>query len=72
MAEVVNITRVFELERKGKSIQLSDPNPLFTEEEVQKFYMAAYPELTNSIIKIKTVEDEKIIYSFSTKFADKG
>lgn len=70
--EVKHLTRVFKFEKDGKDMQVTDPNPEFTVEEVMKFYSGTYPELTNGFVEGPTVEKDQAVYSMTTKAGKLG
>ncbi len=72
MAEVVKLIRKFEIEKAGKKIQIDDPNPEMSEEEVRKFLCATYPDLTNAVLYGPEIKNEVMVYGFKTSFAPKG
>lgn len=70
--EVTKLNRVFSMTKDNKVIEIGDPNPEFTAEEVMKFYSSLYPELTNGLIEGPKVEGDKAKYSFTTKAGKLG
>ena len=70
--EVINLKRVFITRRDGKDIDLADPNPEFSVEEVMKFYSGTYPELTNGMMEGPKVIGDKATYSMTTKAGKLG
>jgi len=66
--QVQNYKRVF----KHGNIELSDPNPDMTPEEVMGFYSNQYPELTTSNVHGPKIEEDKAVYEFKTTVGTKG
>lgn len=63
--------RIFQLTKSGKVIELSDPNPKLSIDEVSDFYSSKFPELLNSIHETKEKNGDLII-SFKTVAGTKG
>lgn len=70
--EVTNLTRKFSFKKDGKDIDIPDPNPEMTAEEIMKMNAAVYPELTNGMVTGPVVIDDKAIYTFTTKAGKLG
>lgn len=70
--EVTNLKRNFSFKKNGKQVDLPDPNPEFSPEEVMKFYAGTHPELTNGVIEGPKVEGDKAHYNLSTKAGKLG
>lgn len=70
--EVTNLDRQFVFNKGGKDIDLKDPNPELSPEEVMKFYAGQYPELTNAIVEGPTVVKDKSSYKITTKAGKLG
>lgn len=68
---ISKLKRKFEIERNGKTIYLTDPNPALTVEEVADFYSSSYPELLNASHTTAELEGS-IIYKFKTVAGTKG
>ncbi len=68
--KITNLTRVFKI--KDKKIELADPNPNMTDEDVKKFYSGKHPELTNATINGPVIEGETAVYTFTTTVGTKG
>jgi PRTRC genetic system protein C len=63
------ITRAF----LYNGVELTDINPLLSENSVLQHYSAVYPELTNaSIVNKGLVNNDKIMYEFKTNVGTKG
>ncbi|MGF7082964.1 PRTRC system protein C [Mucilaginibacter sp. UYCu711] len=75
MAVLVENTRSFIYVAHGETepIDLADPNPDFSVEEVLNFYTTAYPTLTTAtIMPPKISADGGISYTFSSTVGTKG
>jgi len=71
--ETIILKRVFRLFKEdGKTINLPDPNPQFTPQEVTQFYTGQYPELTTSTIDGPKAEEDAHVYEFKTTMGTKG
>lgn len=68
--QITGLKRVFKL--KDKKVELPDPNPTMSAEEVQKFYSGKYPELTNASINGPKVVGDTAEYIFATTVGTKG
>jgi PRTRC genetic system protein C len=64
------LKRVFKIEKSG--VELPDPNPDMSEDEVMKFYSAQYPELTTATVDGPKIDNDKAYYSFKTTIGTKG
>ena len=69
---VKGMKRVFIIRKNGAGIQLSDPNPDFTPEEVMSYYSNMYPELTTSTVHGPVFKDDTVHYEFKTVIGSKG
>lgn len=69
---VEKLKRVFKFSSGKKDIELADPNPEFSPEEVLKHYMNAYPELTNSNVMGPEVGSGKLVFTFKSSVGTKG
>ncbi|HEY4288228.1 MAG TPA: PRTRC system protein C [Puia sp.] len=70
--EVTNLKRAFSFKKDGKRIDLSDPNPEFSVQEVLQFYSGQHSELTTCTIDGPKIEGDKAIYEFKTTVGTKG
>ena len=68
MAVITALKRVFVVD----GTRIDDPNPSWTIDEVRKFLMAEYPELTNADVEGPTYEEDCAVYEFSGKIGGKG
>lgn len=65
---MVKLARVF----KYNSIQLDDPDPKMSAEDVKQFYANIYPELTQATIDGPNIEEEGESYEFRKLAGTKG
>lgn len=70
--EVTAFKRAFKFKKDGKIIDLPEPNPEFTAEEVMQFYSTNHPELTTSTIDGPKIENDRAVYEFKTTVGTKG
>jgi len=66
--KIQQLTRIF----RYNGLDLPDPNPNFSPEEVVDFYADAYPELRNGFAEEPTFEDEKAVYNITAQVRRKG
>jgi len=69
---VTNLKRAFKIKRDGVNVELPDPNPDMTIEEVMQFHSGSYPELTTSTIEGPVPDGDRAIYTFKTTVGTKG
>jgi len=62
--EIKNLTRKFSFKKNGKQVELPDPNPEFSAEEVMQFYSVQHPELTTSTIDGPAIDGTGAAYEF--------
>lgn len=70
--QVDTLKRKFTIKKNGKEIDLADPNPEMSPQDVIKFYSSEYPELTNASVSGPKVEGTKAVYMFNTSVGTKG
>lgn len=70
--QVANINREFTFKRDGKEVNLPDPNPSMSPQEVMKFYASTYGELTNAVVTGPVVKERKANYTFTTQTGKLG
>jgi len=70
--EITSQKRVFEITHEGEDLELSDPNPQMSVEEVKKFYAGKYPELTNASVSGPKMKNDSAVYSMSGNVGKKG
>lgn len=66
--QVVDLTRKF----KYNSVNLADPNPALSPEQVKEFFAAHYPELNNAVVEGPVTKDGVATYSFLRAAGAKG
>lgn len=71
--QVTSLERKFIIKKDGKKdVELKDPNPNMSPEEVIKFYASEYPELTNATLSGPKVVGESAQYSLKETVGTKG
>lgn len=72
--QITNLKRTFKIVKgKGKTdVELADPNPNMSPEEVVKFYASDHPELTNSLITGPTVVKDTALYTMTVEAGQLG
>lgn len=70
--QVTGLKRSFIMKKDKKTIELADPNPDMSPEEVMKHYSGTYPELTNAVVDGPKVENNKAAYTITTKAGKLG
>lgn len=70
--EIKGIKRVFKLKKGGNMLQLDDPNPDMSPNEVMDFYSMTYPELTTATLHGPVIEEDCAVYEFKTTIGTKG
>jgi len=65
--EITNLQRVFEFKKGREKVELPDPNPALSAQEVCKFYGATHPELTTAAVHGPVINNDKAVYSFSVQ-----
>lgn len=69
MATTATVTiRAFTL----NGLDLPDPAPTMTPDEVRELYSATYPELTTATIEGPEVRGNRLVYSFRRAVGTKG
>lgn len=69
---VTTLPRVFKFKKDGTTVNLPDPNPEMSVDEVIQFYSPQYPELTTATLDGPKTEDGKAVYSVKTTVGTKG
>jgi PRTRC genetic system protein C len=70
---IVNqLKRVFLHKVNGQDVRLADPGAEFTANDVQNFYSANYPILTNAKIVGPEIRDDEVQYRFESTMGHKG
>lgn len=70
--EVTNLKRKFKFKKGNTIVDLPDPNPDFTAEEVSQFYSGQHSELTTSTVDGPKIEGDAAVYEFKTTVGTKG
>ncbi len=70
--DVKKLKRKFKFKKDGKMIELPDPNPSLSVDEVMGFYSNQYPELTTCTIDGPKIDGDGAIYEFKTTVGTKG
>jgi PRTRC genetic system protein C len=63
---------IIEKDSKKENIELKDPHPDMSLQEVVNHYSSQYPELATANIDGPTMEDETAVYKFTTVIGTKG
>lgn len=58
--------REFRFEKNGTKVKLCDPNPLFTVEQVMRFYAPQYPYLVTALVESPKQDGDKLVYNIKT------
>jgi PRTRC genetic system protein C len=66
--KVVDITRKF----KYNSVDLHDPNPSLSADDVRQFYATQYPELLNAVVEGPVTKAGVATYTFTRAAGAKG
>ena len=66
------LKRTFTVERNGGPVELADPNPSMSPDQVMVFYSNQYPELNTVTVSGPVVEGTRLKYSFRTTVGTKG
>jgi PRTRC genetic system protein C len=53
-------------------LQLADPDPALTPEQVRDAYSAQYPEITTAVIEGPDASGDKLVYKFTRAIGTKG
>ena len=70
--QVDNIKRAFKFKHDGKEIELADPGPHMTPEDVMNLYSHQYSELTTATIEGPAIENDVAVYGFKQTVGTKG
>lgn len=66
------LPRIFSFKNEGNVINLEDPNPNFTAQQVLNFFSDNYPILTTAKIDGPVIETDTVKYTFTTNIGTKG
>lgn len=70
--EVTKRKRQFKFKKDGSFIELPDPNPALSVDQVMSFYANQYSELTTCTIDGPKIDGEHAVYEFKTTVGTKG
>ena len=70
--QVDNIKRVFQFKNDKEKMELADPGPHMTPDDVMNFYSNQYSSLTTSTVSGPKMKDGAAIYTFKTTVGTKG
>jgi PRTRC genetic system protein C len=62
--------RLFVIDRSG--VEIPDPDPSMSPENVMSFFSGMYPELTTATIHGPEYKDDKVFYRFKSVIGTKG
>jgi PRTRC genetic system protein C len=65
-------TRVLQRSFSYMGLQLTDPDPALTPEQVRDVYSAQYPEITTAVIEGPDASGDKVVYKFTRAIGTKG
>lgn len=65
-------TRVLPRSFSYMGLQLGDPDPTLTPEQVRDVYSAQYPEITTAVIEGPDATGDKLVYKFTRAIGTKG
>ena len=69
---VTVLPRVFVIKKNDKEIEIGDPNPAYSIQEVAKFLSDQYPEALNGQFGGPEHKDDKLVYTLKTTYGTKG
>lgn len=72
MLEIKGLERKFRFGSNGAKIDLADPDPERTPEQVMQLLANQYPALTTATVSGPAIENDKIVYEFKTTMGTKG
>lgn len=72
MLSTIQLPRVFSFKDNGTTIELADPNPMFSPEDVLHFYANSYPILTTAKIGQAQIINDTLQYQLETTLGTKG
>lgn len=70
--QVKELTRVFKFKKNNQDIELPDPDPHMTPDMVMNFYANQFPELTTATASGPTINNDMMLFTFSTTIGTKG
>lgn len=72
MLLATQLKRIFLMEDKGQTIDLSDPDPMLSPQAVLNHYSNLYAILTTAKISPADIKDDSIQYRFESVMGTKG
>jgi PRTRC genetic system protein C len=72
MLTVNILPRIFIHTEDKHEVRLTDPSEKFTPEAVLNFYANTYPILTNAKIEGPEIENDELVYRFTSTLGTKG
>ncbi len=70
--QVTGLSRTFILKNRNEEIPIQDPNPDWPPERVMSYYEDTYPELVNSTVQNKGIENDQVVIWFKPTIGTKG
>ncbi len=70
--QISSIPRKFTFDDDGTEVDLPDPSPSMTPEQVVKFYSAQYPQIVSSSVEGPVIKKDKAHYNISHSAQSKG
>lgn len=67
----ITITLLERIFKYGE-VELADPNPKMSIEDVTNYYCGIYPELTTATVSGPKIEKDKQVFEFKTVIGTKG
>lgn len=68
----IELKRTFKIIKGNSKVELPDPDPMMSAQEVQKFYSRTYPELMNASVTGPEYENDTMVFSFKAVVGTKG
>ncbi len=65
-------TRALQRSFNYMGLQLADPDPALTPEQVRDAYAAQYPEITTAVLEGPDATGDKLVYKFTRAIGTKG
>lgn len=70
--EMKGLKRVFKMKKNNSVLELNDPDPDMSLNEVMDFYSMTYPELTTATVHGPELDEDMTVYEFKTTIGVKG
>ena len=67
---ITNAVRVFIIDKTG--VEIPDPDPTLSLDDVMSLYSGMYPELTTATVHGPEYRDDKLVYRFKSVIGTKG